>query len=79
MTWFAEIFKIPSLPHARAFCYNSLVRLRGGQNRREAGAIDFPRGRVKDSSHSAFPSIASLRFILRTLPDASEEVSFSPR
>ena len=25
------IFKIPLLPLARAFCYNSLVRLRGGQ------------------------------------------------
>ena len=32
-----EIFKILSLPLARTICYNSIVRLRGGQNRRDIG------------------------------------------
>ena len=35
--WVHPKFQIPPLRFARAFCYNSLVRLRGGRNRRDAG------------------------------------------
>ena len=53
--WVHPKFQIPPLRFARAFCYNSHVRLRGGRNRRGAGLDLFHtpgRSTARDRRHA---------------------------